>query len=224
MDMVRARLEALEEYGVMDTTAESAFDELTELAAELFQAPISLVSLLDDKRQWFKSRVGVVDAETSIEHAFCAHAIHGADVMVVPDARNDERFADNPYVSGVDAFRFYAGAPLITPRGIALGTLCVIDREPRQALGVREKQILKRLAAFVMIELEYRRLAREAERQLEKAIDLIELELTAQRAMPAADPVSQMHAVRAVADRVDRLKDRCYRVANLLELSRQSAG
>jgi GAF domain-containing protein len=218
------RVQALAGYGIMDTAAEAAFDELTQLAAELFRAPVALVSLLDDKRQWFKSRVGIEDTETPIEHAFCAHAIRGADVMVVPDARDDPRFADNPLVTGDAAIRFYAGAPLIAPDGVALGTLCVIDRMPRQNLGVREKQILKRLAGFVMIELEYRRLAREAERQLGEAVALIELELTAQRAMPAADPVSQAHAVRAVAERVDLLKDRCYRMATLLEGARQRGG
>lgn len=208
------RLEVLADYEIMDTVAEAAFDELTQLAAELFRAPVALVTLLDDKRQWFKSKVGIDATETPIEHAFCAHAIQGERVMVVPDARQDARFADNPFVTGEAGVRFYAGAPLVTPGGPALGTLCVIDREPRAPLGTREEQILERLAGFVMTQLEFRRLLRVGERQLTEALGLIDLELTAKRAASIVDAT-------AIGERVADLKDRVYRMATMLENARQ---
>lgn len=211
------RLQALNDYDIMDSAAEAAFDELTQLAAELFRAPVALVSLLDDKRQWFKSKVGTDAAETPIEHAFCAHAIQTDEVMVVPDATQDRRFKSNPLVTGETHIRFYAGAPLVAPGGVALGTLCVIDTTPRVALGQREKLILKRLAGFVMAELEFRRLAQTAEKQLKEAIDLIELELTTKAAASISEGA-------AITERVDRLKERCFRMATLLDGARQRAG
>lgn len=213
-NLTERRLQALAQYEIMDSAAEAAFDELTQLAAELFRAPVALVSLLDDRRQWFKSKVGVEISETPIELAFCAHAIDGDRVMVVPDARQDARFADNPFVTGETSVRFYAGAPLITPTGTALGTLCVIDREPRQPLGAREEMILQRLADFVMTELEFRRLLRVAEKQVGEALVLIDLELAAKGTASIADGA-------AIGDRVTRLKDRVYRMATVLENARQ---
>ena len=117
---------------MLDTPPDAALDELTQLAARIFQVPIALVSLLDEQRQWFKSRVGVAVAQTPRALAFCDHAMRESGVTVVADARNDPRFRDNPLVHGQAGMRFYAGAPLRTPEGHALGTLCVIDREPRQ--------------------------------------------------------------------------------------------
>jgi len=150
------RLQALCDYGVLDTGADPAFDEITQLAARLFAAPIAFVSLIDRERQWFKSRVGFDLPETPRSIAFCDHAIRGRDVMVVPDTRLDPRFAANPVVTGAAGIRFYAGAPLVTPSGQALGTLCVLDRVPRD-FGPEPCATLAVLARQVMAQLELKR-------------------------------------------------------------------
>ncbi len=129
----RARVAALRAYDVLDTPADRTIDDLTLLAAQICQTPMAVVSLVDEKRQWFKSRVGVALTGTSRETAFCAHTIlHPDKVMEVPDARLDPRFAENPLVKGEPNIRFYAGAPLVTPGGVVLGALCVADRAPRE--------------------------------------------------------------------------------------------
>jgi two-component system NtrC family sensor kinase len=129
----RDRLQALQRYRILDTLAEQEFDDLTQLAAHIFEVPISAVSLVDCDRQWFKSIVGLEVQETPRKVSFCAHAIcQPDDLFVVPDTLADDRFADNPLVTGEPHIRFYAGTPLITPDGYALGSLCVIDRVPRQ--------------------------------------------------------------------------------------------
>src|SRR6185295_1894172 len=123
------RLKVLWQYDVLDTVPEEVFDDLTELAARICEAPISLV---DEDRQWFKAKVGVTIKETSRDISFCGHAIEQDDLFIIPDATKDERFAHNPLVTSDPKIRFYAGAPLITPDGHALGTLCVIDKVPRE--------------------------------------------------------------------------------------------
>ena len=130
------RLEALRQYHLLDTPPDQALDDLTALAAQICEAPISLISLVDDHREWFKSKVGWSIGETPRELSFCAHVITQPDLFIVPDAAEDERFADNPFVTGDPHIRFYAGAPLVAPQGEALGTLCVIDRVPRHADAV----------------------------------------------------------------------------------------
>ena len=154
----KERLSALDQYEIMDTPSDEAFDRITRVASTVFQAPIALVSLVDEDRQWFKSRQGLEAQETPRELAFCAHAIQSNDVMVVEDASIDPRFAENPLVVGNPDIRFYAGAPLRSPQGHNLGTLCVIDREPRR-MTAEQTALLRDLAMMVMDEMELRRLA-----------------------------------------------------------------
>ena len=150
------RLAALRRYDILDTPPEAAFDDLTRLAANLCGTGISLIALVDEHRQWFKARHGTEMTESPRDAAFCAHAILQADLLVVEDTHADERFAGNPFVTGTPNIRFYAGAPLTTPEGLHLGTLCVIDREPRQ-LTPQQAEALKILAQQVMTHLELRR-------------------------------------------------------------------
>ena len=148
------RLAALARYRVLDTPSEQAFDDLTQLAAQICGTPISLVSLVDSERQWFKSRIGVDVSETSRDIAFCSHAILESDLLVVPDATRDPRFADNPMVTG-QGIRFYAGAPLRSPEGHAVGVLCVKDTCPRE-LSEAQRDALRRLARQTVTQLELR--------------------------------------------------------------------
>ena len=151
-----ARLEALEQFKILDTAPEEAFDELTRLAAELCGTPIALVSLVDAHRQWFKARVGLEADETPRAVAFCAHAIAAPDqLFVVPDATEDARFVTNPLVTGELHVRFYAGAPLVTATGHAVGTLCVIDHVARE-LTPTQRRVLQVLGHQVVTQLEQR--------------------------------------------------------------------
>ena len=146
------RLAALRKLALLDSEPEERFDRLTRLAAGLLQAPVSLVSLVDHDRQWFKSRVGTLIQETPRDISFCAHAILGDDAMVIPDVLDDDRFADNPIVVGPPHVRFYAGCPLTLPDGNALGTLCVLDTKPRHLTG-EQRALLRDLADLVEEEL-----------------------------------------------------------------------
>jgi GAF domain-containing protein len=154
------RLKVLWQYELLDTVPEEVFDDLTELAARICEAPIALISLVDESRQWFKSKVGITVSESSRDISFCAYAITQSDLFIVPDATKDGRFADNPFVVSEPRIRFYAGAPLITPDGYALGTLCVIDKVPRE-LRPDQQQALRILARHVVSQLELRRRSRE---------------------------------------------------------------
>ena len=155
------RLAALRSYDVVGTPPEGVFDDLTRLAAQLCDAPIALISLVDADRQWFKSHVGLEVCTTSRETSFCAHALASPDLLVVPDTRLDPRFATNPMVTGEPMVRFYAGAPLVNEDGHTLGTLCVLDTVPRE-LTDRQSEQLRALARQAMAQLTLRR--REIER------------------------------------------------------------
>jgi diguanylate cyclase (GGDEF)-like protein/PAS domain S-box-containing protein len=146
------RIKALHALRVLDTPQEDRFDRFTRIAAAAFDAPIVLVSLVDAKRQWFKSRTGLDACETPRSMSFCSHAVALDDLLVVPDTRLDERFADNPLVVGAPFIRFYAGQPVHSVDGQALGTLCIIDQQPRH-FGDLEKRMLRDLAQMVQDEL-----------------------------------------------------------------------
>jgi GAF domain-containing protein len=152
------RLAALREYQILDTKAEQAYDDITALAAYLCDVPIATISLVDESRQWFKSKVGVGQAETSRDVAFCAHAILQAEPLIVRDALKDARFADSELVTGDPHIRFYAGFPLSSPEGFALGRLCAIDRKPRR-LSAEQMKAMSALARQVMALMELRRVS-----------------------------------------------------------------
>ena len=188
------RIAALRSYDILDTLEEKDFDDLSTLAASICQVPISLISMLDEKRQWFKSHKGLDMRETPIEHSFCAHVVASQkDIMIVEDARLDERFKNSPFVTNHPGVIFYAGVPLINEEGFPLGTLCVNDTMQHQ-LTTEQQQALKTLAQVVMDKLELRRKAKtleklnaalhvseeeiqELHRKLETALDKVEIAL-----------------------------------------------
>lgn len=151
-DNEAARLAALYELLILDTPPEERFDKIARFAADEFDMPIVLVTLVDAGRQWFKARVGIQVCETGRDVSFCSHAILRNEIMVVEDALHDARFADNPLVTDAPHLRFYAGAPLVLPSGLVLGTLCLIDRRPR-TLDAMELAILGTLRDLAVMEL-----------------------------------------------------------------------
>ncbi len=173
-----ARVEALARYEILDTPPEREFDDLTLLASHICGAPLAQITLVDAERQWFKSKVGLTAPQTPRNISFCGHAIMKRDVMVVPDAFADERFADNPLVTEDPKIRFYAGAPLVTSEGLALGALCVMDREPRQ-LSLTQLEALRALSRQVVAQMELRRRLRhereEAGHALQEKEDTLQL-------------------------------------------------
>ena len=187
------RLKVLWQYEVLDTVPEEVFDDLTELAARICEAPIAMISLVDEDRQWFKSKLGITLSETSRDISFCAYAITQPGLFIVPDAAVDRRFANHPFVIAEPRIRFYAGAPLITPDGHALGTLCVLDKVPRD-LTHDQRQALRILAHHVVSQLELRRHSRElgtVRRQtarLQRDLDKARAQLAAARRRPKPAP------------------------------------
>lgn len=179
-----ARLEALHSYQVLDTDPESVFTELAQLSALICGTPMSLVSLIDEERQWFKAQVGINVRETPREHAFCQYAMRAGDVYEIPDATADARFANNPFVTGAPHVRFYAGAPLLTPDGHRLGTLCALDTVPRQ-LSPDQRDALRMLARQVMAHLEWRRTQLQLEEERQKLDGVLRLANRTGEAWPA---------------------------------------
>ena len=145
------RLAALHDLGLLDTEPEPCYDRIVLLAKRIFDVPIALVTLVDKDRQFFKACDGLDVRETSREVSFCAHALLRDDIMIVTDARSESRFSSNPLVIGEPGIRFYAGAPLITPQGHAIGTLCLVDLKPRhQGLNQHDQTMLRDLAGIIM--------------------------------------------------------------------------
>jgi PAS domain S-box-containing protein len=165
------RLKALKEYDILDTLPEKALDDLTALAARLCHVPMATISLVDEDRQWFKSRLGMEMTGTPRAVSFCGHTIQQREVFIVPDALQDERFADNPLVTGEPGICFYAGAPLVNDDNVALGALCVMDHQPH-TLDESQKEVLQLLARQIMTHLELRRHARKL-RESEERLRLV---------------------------------------------------
>lgn len=182
-----ARRRALDTYHVLDTMPEDAYDDIVRLAALLCDTPTALVSLIDRDRQWLKAKVGFELSQTPREVAFCDHAIRDPDaVLEVPDATRDPRFAHNPLVTTENGIRFYAGVPLVTPSGAAVGTVCVIDSQPR-ALVPRQREALASLARLTMNLLEHRHRERDLERRIAlQRIESAEAEAQAEAEAPGA--------------------------------------
>lgn len=224
----KERLSTLRAYKILDTEPEKAFDDLTLLASFICRTPIALISLVDEKRQWFKSKVGLSVSETSREVAFCAHAILQQDVFIVPDALRDSRFSSNPLVLGDPKIRFYAGAPLIAAEGQALGTLCVIDREPRE-LSAEQKQALRALSRQVQAQIDLRSNLEElkialqerdlAEAEREKFLAELKLSLAnvnrLSGLMPVCSSCKLNMTIPAHADAIDSVVD------GVLEIARE---
>ncbi len=164
------RLAALRRYAILDTEPDACFDRIVRLAARQFRVPIALVSLIDEDRQWFKATCGLDATESPRDLAFCAHAILGDDVLLVPNATQDPRFASNPFVVDGLKIRFYAGAPLITPDGHKLGTLCLVDTLPRGDFSTHDQALLTDLAAVVVDQIEMRYATSEVLAEMETRI------------------------------------------------------
>ena len=229
------RLHALHTFHLLDTDPDGAFDELIELAADICEAPIALISLVDESRQWFKARVGLDVEETARSVSFCAHAILQDGLFQVPDALKDERFADNPLVTGPPHIRFYAGAPLQTEDGFGLGTLCVIDRQPRELTQFQIKA-LKVLRGHVMTLMDMRRRNRELialNVELDAFTSAVSHDLVApiRRILAYSAVLKEDHAdefsddSRAILARIESQADGMREIVdNLLSLSRLSKG
>jgi anti-sigma regulatory factor (Ser/Thr protein kinase) len=189
----QSRLAALRRYRILDTDPEQAFDDLTMLASHICGTPMALITLVDENRQWFKSRLGLDGVrETERSVAFCTHAIEHSSIMEVPDTREDERFRHNPFVTGQPHIRFYAGAPLVTPDGFALGTLCVVDTRPR------------RLSSEQMRALDA--LRHQAQGQLELRLRLDELQQALrERDKAEASQLALIADLRSSLQKVDKL-------------------
>jgi GAF domain-containing protein len=194
-----ARIEALRGYSLLDTLPEDIYDDITQLASEICRVPISLISLVDENRQWFKSKQRLAADETEREYSFCAHAIlNPSEILVVPDAREDERFSDNPLTTGQPRVIFYAGVPLVNPEGYPLGTLCVIDNRPR-TLTENQLLSLQALARLVNTHFELRKTKKELE-TTQARLTVADSAASAERLVSRLQPMVQL-----MQDKVERL-------------------
>ena len=218
LDTERQRLEAVRRYDVLDTPPDGAFERITRLASRLLRTPIAIVSIVDHDRIWFKSRYGLDVDEIGRDPGLCASAILQDEPWVIEDARRDPRSLSNPLVAGEFGLQFYAGAPLRTHDGHNLGTMCVIDREPRQ-FGARDRQTLEDLAAIVMDELELRLAARAVEAAVLERTRLLD-ERHAQ-AVELNDEVVQYLAVAQMALQVGEDAATSDRVGHALEAAKR---
>jgi diguanylate cyclase (GGDEF)-like protein len=208
------RLKVLSEYQILDTLPEQAYDDIAELAAYICKTPISLVSLVDESRQWFKSKVGLAVDQTPREDAFCAHALlQPDDMLLVGDTLKDPRFLDNDLVLGAPYIRFYAGVPLVTKTGEALGTLCVIDTQPRE-LDAATKSVLSSLARQVMAQFELRKTLYTLQ-QAEQELTRLNQELIRQT---LTDPLTQVNNRRALERSLVAEWERAFRYSQPLSL------
>lgn len=168
------RLKALLELKILDTPEEKSFDDIVKMASRICDAPIALVSLVDEHRQWFKAKVGITENETPRDISFCGHAIHDTTIMIVEDSSKDERFHDNPLVTGPLQVKFYAGAPLVTSGGKSIGTLCVVDHKPR-ILSEEQQNYLSILSKQIIAQMELRRKFQELQDLTKVVIEQQEL-------------------------------------------------
>ncbi len=205
MDEVQ-RLETLRQYAVLDTPPEEALDDLTALVATICEMPIALITLVDEQREWFKSRVGLTAAEAPRATSFCAHALGHPELFIVPDAMQDPRFADNPLVTGEPGIRFYAGAPLVSPEGAVLGALCVMDRVPRMLIPVQELA-LRVLSRQVMTHLKLGRQWRELQASEGKLRAIFEAEPECVKLLGADATFHEMNAAGLQLIEADSLEN-----------------
>ena len=200
-------------FDILDTLPEQEYDDLTRLAASLLRMPIAAISLVDEERQWFKSSIQMPDSETARSVSFCGYTILGTQTFVVPDATLDERFRDSPLVTGNPQIRFYAGVPLTTEDGCAIGALCVNDREPRQ-LSEEDENTLRVLARQVVAHFQVRRqlkelqLANKERLRVERRLRVSQEKLRAAnqklKALVSTDPLTNLHNRRGFDARIRR--------------------
>lgn len=217
-------------YNVLDTPAEKVFDELTGLAADLCKTPVATITLIDEDREWYKAKVGIDDQQAPRDISFCAHTILQNDLLIIPDTFKDDRFSDNPFVLEDPPLRFYAGAPLITPEGHAIGTLCVIDHVPRR-LNTFQKNALKILANCVITQLESRRMTHEifehgkallgSHDELERRVQERTVELTKinrQLQQEIRERQSAEHALRESKTQLQNILDSLFTFVGLISI------
>lgn len=211
------RLAALEEANILDSLPEQEFDDIVRIASIVCGTPMAVIGLVDRDRQWYKAKVGVASDEVSRDLSFCAHTILQENVLEVPDARKDSRFSDNPLVAVDPGIRFYAGAPLCTPEGHAIGTLCVYDQTPRR-LGPEQREALAALGRLVTARIESRRLLAKA--GLQDAIraapshDFVNA-VAHELATPLTSTMLQLRGLRRLIE--DGTRDQRVRALDMLE-------
>ena len=190
------RLQALLDYKILDTKEDVAFDQLVEMASKICDVPIALVSLIDSDRQWFKANVGLDAKETPRDISFCGHAIHQKDIFIINEPSLDERFKGNPLTTGYPHIRFYAGTPLITPEGHAIGTLCVIDQKPRE-LSEDQKRFLKILSEQVIAQLELKKSLDETKKNIKELQEVTKIVLEQKKELIRSEKLATIGKIAA---------------------------